>query len=393
MIAVLRHHRFLFACLLTFATLLLGVIIFLATRVDAAGEQATGKRLITVYDRGEEKGIFTSAKTLRTAFAEAGIYIDQNDMVEPSLDETLTASNYDVNVYRARPVLIVDGNVRQRVMSSYQTPKQIASSAGINLFDEDEAKLTRVDDLASGAGLQLTITRATPFTLVLYGKKVAARTQASTVGVMLNEKNITLSDQDGTSLPLSAPIKTGLTVEVWRNGVQTVTEERQVDFDVEQIKDADREVGYRKIKTSGEKGTRNVTFEINMQNGKEVSRKEIQSVTTKKPKKQVEIIGTKPVMTPYTGGGSKDEWLTAAGIPREFWGAADAIISQESGWNPNARNPSSGACGLAQANPCSKVPGNPYDPVDSLRWMNGYVTGRYGGWQQALAHKQQAGWY
>lgn len=95
----------------------------------------------------------------------------------------------------------------------------------------------------------------------------------------------------------------------------------------------------------------------------------------------------------YTGGGSPAEWMAAAGIPESDWGYVDAIISRESGWNPNATNASSGACGLAQAYPCSKVPGNGYDPVDNLRWADGYAKSRYGGWAQAYAAWNAKHWW
>lgn len=85
----------------------------------------------------------------------------------------------------------------------------------------------------------------------------------------------------------------------------------------------------------------------------------------------------------YTGGGAPAEWMAAAGIAAGDWGYVDYVVSRESGWNPNATNSSSGACGLVQALPCSKVPGNGYNPVDNLRWANGYATGRYGSWQGA----------
>lgn len=85
----------------------------------------------------------------------------------------------------------------------------------------------------------------------------------------------------------------------------------------------------------------------------------------------------------YTGGGSPAEWMAAAGIPESDWGYVDYIASKESGWNPNATNASSGACGLIQANPCSKVPGSGYNPVDNLTWANGYAVGRYGSWAGA----------
>ena len=95
----------------------------------------------------------------------------------------------------------------------------------------------------------------------------------------------------------------------------------------------------------------------------------------------------------YTGGGSPAEWMAAAGIPESDWGYVDAIVSRESGWNPNATNASSGACGLVQALPCSKVPGNGYDPVDNLRWAVGYAHGRYGSWAGAYAFWQANHWW
>ncbi|MFT4220037.1 MAG: transglycosylase SLT domain-containing protein [Microbacterium sp.] len=95
----------------------------------------------------------------------------------------------------------------------------------------------------------------------------------------------------------------------------------------------------------------------------------------------------------YTGGGSKTEWLRAAGIAESDWGYVDYIVKHESGWNPNATNASSGACGLVQALPCSKVPGNGYDPVDNLKWADGYAKGRYGSWGAAYAFWTSNHWW
>lgn len=95
----------------------------------------------------------------------------------------------------------------------------------------------------------------------------------------------------------------------------------------------------------------------------------------------------------YSGGGSSAEWMAAAGIAESDWGYVDYIVSRESGWNPNATNRSSGACGLVQALPCSKVPGNGYDPVDNLRWATGYAVGRYGSWAAAYGFWTSNHWW
>lgn len=95
----------------------------------------------------------------------------------------------------------------------------------------------------------------------------------------------------------------------------------------------------------------------------------------------------------YTGGGSPAEWMAAAGIAESDWGYVDYIAVHESNWNPNATNAGSGACGLIQALPCSKVPGSGYNPVDNLVWANGYAVGRYGSWAQAYNFWTSNSWW
>lgn len=376
------------------ALVLLVVAAFMIFSVKPADAQSEGGRLITVHDRGTETAFITSKETLREALSEHGIQLDEKDAVEPAIDEKLVAPDYQVNIYRARPVTIIDGATRQRIVTPYQTPERVVQDAGISLFAEDTTKLERSNDiLTDGAGLQITIDRATLMTVDLFGAKTEVRTQAETIGDMFKEKKITLSANDMASLSMQAPITAGMEVRVWREGKQTVNAEEAVDFEVEQIKDADRPVGFKEVQTAGVAGKRTVTYEVDIKNGVEVARVEIASLVTQAPVKQVEIIGSKPKTLPYTGGGSKSEWLAASNIPQSSWGYADFMVQKESGWNPNAVNKSSGACGLAQALPCSKLGPNWSNPVVSLNWMNGYVNGRYGGWEGAYAFWQKNHWY
>lgn len=275
--------------------LLLSVTYALHAFAASSAVDSAGKRLVTVHDRGSELGLVTSASTLREVFEENNISIADNDLVEPSLDEKLVANNYQVNIYRARPVLVVDGAAARKVLSPYQTPSQIARDAGVELHDEDKTEVGPIENVAThGPGIQVTIDRATPFTLVLYGKKTQAYTQESTVEAMLKSKDITLKAGETLSAAKDRPVTSGMTIEIWRNGKQTVTVEESIDFSVKQVQDADQKVGYKQVKTLGVKGKATVTYEIIMKNGKEVSRKKIQNVRMKEPKTQIEVVGAKP---------------------------------------------------------------------------------------------------
>lgn len=70
------------------------------------------------------------------------------------------------------------------------------------------------------------------------------------------------------------------------------------------------------------------------------------------------------------------------------------IIDHESHFNPQIVNPSSGACGIGQALPCSKM-GCSLDNVDcQVNWLVGYFQNHYGGnILSAYNHKLSTGWY
>lgn len=84
------------------------------------------------------------------------------------------------------------------------------------------------------------------------------------------------------------------------------------------------------------------------------------------------------------------------------WGADqfqcfDTIIKAESSWNPSATNPSSGAYGIPQALPASKMASAGSDwrtnPATQIRWGLGYVKDRYSTPCGALSFRNGAGWY
>lgn len=288
--------------------MLVGGLFFVNQALADATKPAAkaGEKLVTIYDRGAEKTIVTKARTIREALKLAKFSIDERqDVVEPSLDSEMVAEKYNINIFRARPITIVDGNKRLKVTTAEQTPALIAKAAGIEVFEEDKTTLSNSDNMAvDGANMVMKIDRASMVNFVLYGKESVIRTHAKTVGELLKEKNINPKKDDTLSVDRSAKIIPGMKIELWRNGKQTITTEEDVKFEVEKVQDANRDSGYHEVKQAGENGKKNVTYEIEMKNGVEVSRKEIASVVTKEPKKQIEIVGTKS-STSFSGSFSE----------------------------------------------------------------------------------------
>lgn len=83
------------------------------------------------------------------------------------------------------------------------------------------------------------------------------------------------------------------------------------------------------------------------------------------------------------------------------WAAWNSVAMRESGWSQFADNASSGAYGIPQALPYTKMPkaawpswaGGSSDPGSQISWMVGYIKGRYGSPQNAWAHELSAGSY
>ncbi|MGW1230104.1 aggregation-promoting factor C-terminal-like domain-containing protein [Streptomyces sp. NPDC001478] len=73
------------------------------------------------------------------------------------------------------------------------------------------------------------------------------------------------------------------------------------------------------------------------------------------------------------------------------------IVSHESGWNPTATNASSGAYGLVQALPGSKMASAGSDwqtnPATQIKWGMDYMNSRYGSPCGAWSFWQANSWY
>jgi len=89
--------------------------------------------------------------------------------------------------------------------------------------------------------------------------------------------------------------------------------------------------------------------------------------------------------------------LGSYGWSGEQFGCLDSLWAKESGWNSSARNPSSGANGIPQALPGSKMASAGSDwqsnPATQIEWGLGYIKSVYGSPCAAWSHSQANNWY
>lgn len=85
------------------------------------------------------------------------------------------------------------------------------------------------------------------------------------------------------------------------------------------------------------------------------------------------------------------------GVAADQWQYLDALWQRESGWNHLAENASSGAYGIPQSLPGSKMadvaPDWRTNAETQITWGLAYIAARYGNPLGAWKHSQRVGWY
>jgi uncharacterized protein YabE (DUF348 family) len=335
-------------------------------------------KVVQLTIAGEKQSVPTRAHTVKEFLERADVTINEGDVIEPSQDELIAGDNFRINVYKARPVTIFDGDKRVQALSAAKTPRVVADEAGVKVYPEDILEQGISDDMLREQviGEKITIDRATPVALNLYGKPSTVRTQAETVGQLLQEKGVVVRKGDKVTPAVTKRLTKGMTVAVSRSGIQVKTVEEEIAPPIEYVEDPSLSFGATAVRQPGKPGKKSVTYEITVRNNQEVSRRAIQQVTIEEPVKQIVARGKA-----FDLSRDKAAVMAAAGIAESDYPYVDYIVSRESGWRANATN--GRTWGLCQALPGSKMASAGADwetnPVTQLRWCAGYAAGK-GGW-------------
>jgi uncharacterized protein YabE (DUF348 family) len=375
--------------------------VFFAGGLVVANGQTLGpsdSKIVNLYIDGEQQSMPTRAETVESFLKNAGITLGQFDLVEPNVKTEIQEDNFNVQVYRAKPVTIIDGQNTERVMTPYDSAQLVAEKAGLKTYPEDNLTFIDTDNFVESQilGQKLIIDRAIPATVSLYGTPaVTYRSHAKTVGELLDEKGIVAEAGATLSPTADTKLTNNTAIFISKFGKKVLNQEEDVAFPVNSTPDPTAPLGKITVTTAGKKGKKQVVYEVTMRDGKEVARTKIQEVITVEPQAQVQTKGTKATVIV----GDRLTWLKAAGIAESDYMYVDYIIGHEGGWNGTTKwnKAGSGAYGICQALPASKMASAGADymtnPVTQLKWCTGYAVGRYGSWYGAYQAWIVKGWW
>ena len=280
-----------------------------ATSDQSSSEEETEQHFVTIYDNEQRTILRSDAKTVRELLDRAEISVNDGDKVEPGLDEEISANEFNINIYRARQVVVRDGLVETIISTPSNDPETIAADAGIELLAADVVKLLPYDKfLETGMTTVYQVVRAKTISLDFNGQHTTIRTQAKTVNDFLREQDIDNNPEiNWVSLPGDTKVVDGLALSVYFQGKHTITIEEDIPFTERVTTDYSLDYGTRNVTQVGVPGKKSVVYDVEMHDGQILSRTFISEVVITEPVEQQVTVGMK-INLP---AGSHEDWMAA----------------------------------------------------------------------------------
>lgn len=274
---------------------------------------------------------------------------------------------------------------------------------------------SRSDDLGRQAIESLAVKEVS---VVVDGQTIRTVTSGATVRDVLIQAGVILQEGDVLSVALDEEITSGMKIDVGRSSSDALTVTETVAFQTVEEEDDSLYKGERKTTQEGKPGETITTFQVTLVDGTETGRTVLAHTVVAEPQDEIVAVGTKEKpKVPTNVDMSTDQTPVAAGdiaspaqakaiakdmVAARGWDDSQytclvSLWTRESGWRVTAGNKSSGAYGIPQSLPGSKMasagPNWRTDAATQITWGLGYIKGRYKTPCGAWDHFLRKNWY
>ncbi|PLR75345.1 hypothetical protein CU633_21555 [Bacillus sp. V3-13] len=252
----------------------------------------TTKKTVAITLNGEQKVIKTHAATIKDIFDELNIAVRSEDYVFPA-ENTKVENNLKVVWEQAKQVQIVQDNEKKTVWTTAATVGELLKDHQIALSEHDTIHPKLEEKIKND--LEISIQKAFPLTLVDGGNKLEVWSTSTTVADFLVQQGITLAESDRVEPNLEETLKENAVVNVIRVEKVTDVVEEPISFAIVTKKDGTLNQGTEKVITEGVNGLIAKEFEVVKENGQEISRTLISEKKIKDKQDKVVAVGTKVI--------------------------------------------------------------------------------------------------
>lgn len=287
---------------------------------------ATTTYTVNVFADGQVIPVKTSARNPDSIVAQTGITVGEDDLVDKS-SFRVSSDAKDGNaiiVYRAVPVTFYEKGKKVMRVNAAGTVADALEKAGIDMEGADTTDLD--PDTLLKKNMKINILRSFKIQLVVGGVKRTVDYAAGTVGDLLKRVNVDVGKYDVVKPGLSETLKRGSKVVVKRVSYETREEEKVITYGTQTKESGILAQGVKRVARQGRDGTKTVTYEDKIVNGKVVSSKKVGEVVNVKAVDKVVVIGTRGATNVVTsniqGSGAPTSYL------KTFHGPATAYTAK-----------------------------------------------------------------
>ncbi len=396
------------------SAVLASILVVAVATVGVSRERIT----VTVTVDGVTRPVTTWDRHAGAVLDAANIEVGGHDEIQPGVSARLNdGDTVEVRHARAYPVT-VDGEQRT-VWSAAADASQIVEAIRSRAQSSDVTISTSRS--ATRSALMTLASDGTSIVVNADGKNTPVNaTSAMGITDALDAAKVTASPIDQVKVRVAADGR--VNVDVVRVTRGDVTSTQTIAHDTVREETDELPQGKEEVTTKGVDGVETITRYRQVEGERVLVDVEVSREVTTKPVTEVVRVGTADpeewaakqmaegnvdALRNYSGpmpvySGSDPRTIAQQKVLARGWGSGEyqcleTLWQRESGWNPYAANPSSGAYGIPQALPGSKMASAGSDwqtnPATQIEWGLGYIAGRYGTPCGALGHSNSVGWY
>ena len=359
---------------------------------------AFGRQVTLVLD-GVPKKVSVVYGSVAEVLAANNVQLQSRDRVSPDLS-TVVSNGTVIDIGYARPIDLTLNGQRGVYWTYANTVEGVVKCLGLS---EAALKLSAPPaTVVPRSGMALSVAVGHTVDVTADGQTQSVHSFGTVENAML-ALGLTWDDDDLVEPALNTDLSDQLGISLVRVDHQTVTRDSAIPFATQNSDDPQANKGKVTVVTPGVNGLLQQTVDQVIHDGVVVSEAVVSETIVSEPVTQVTTTGTKAVPLPtvnVTPGSAQD--IAHTMVLERGWDEAQfsclvSLWNRESGWRINAANPSSGAYGIPQALPGSKMASAGADwqtnPATQITWGLGYITSRYGTPCGAWSAFQSKGWY
>ncbi len=377
-------------------TIVLTVVSVLAIGVSGVGLNAAFGKDITLVVDGQSLRTKVLYGSVAEVLSNEGISLDSRDRVNPE-PSAVVSNDMTITVQYARPISLTLDGQKGTYWTYATTVAGIVSNLGLS-ESTIRVSLDQKTDVPR-QGLTLEIETGHDVTVTANGQTQNLHAFGE-VRHALDDLNLVWDGDDIVTPAADSALSDNLTITLVKVDQVTVTREVVIDYATESTEDPEATKGKVTVTTAGVAGAKTQTVVQTLHDGQVVSEEVTAEQVTREPVTQVQTVGTKVVAVSVDPGSAQAiayDMVIARGWDDAEFNCLVNLWNRESGWRVNAANASSGAYGIPQALPGSKMASAGADwqtnPATQITWGLGYISGRYGtpcgAWNAFLSK----GWY